>query len=335
MLRKKLYQCGRRAVFLLTCLAVLSVFSACRKEPSVADATPSSWPLLSATPEPTPLPRPTSTLEATPEPTPLEVLQKSEEELCRLLKTEYGFSVIHSEYNDFDQNGTYEMFALVLETELLEQYAEEEWLYGKIIYLSGDAAFWELTMPFYIWDTSSIRLEQLGDRLFFVADEAFVSETVSRVYTVYEDKPQCVMSGIGYFFAQDSTAFVNVSSYDMYVEPDGFSTGHTWKNYYFYYDEESRCFTEYLARQITEEEFLAFSGTELLLEELKQRYGADAEFEFLYRENGVLHVNIFYQEMGATVQKNCSAHLKDGVPGEWEENEGRYRLSGTEGEEWE
>ncbi len=329
MLIKKPRKRAQEIIVLLFCAASFCLFAACQKEPDATDATPLPTPTLSQTPVLTP------SDEVTPEPMPTKPLQKSEEELRHLLETEHGFSVFHSEYHDFDGNGTYEMFAFVLETELLEQYTEEEWLYGKLVYFSNAAKLKELTLPFYIWDVSAIRLLTLEGRLFLAVDEAFVSETVSKVYAVYEDAPQCVMSGLGYFFVQDDSAMVNISDYDMYVDQNGFATGHTWKNYYFRYDKEAHCFYEYTAKQITEEDFLAFPETASLLKELRERYGDETEFEFLYRENGVLHVNIFYQEMGATVQKNCSAHLKGSLLGEWEENEGRYQLSGTESGEWE
>lgn len=333
MLIKKPYN-RQKIIFFLFGMTALFLFAACRKEPATTEVTPPPELALSPAPELTPSAEATPLPETTPEPVPTKPLQKSEEELQHLLETEHGFSVFHSEYRDFDGNGTYEMFAFVLETELTEQYTEE-WLYGKLVYLNNTAELKELTMPFYIWDISAIRVLTLKDRLFLAIDEAFVSETVSRVYAVYEDEPQCVMSGFGYFFVQDDSAMVNISDYDMYVEQNGFATGHTWKNYYFRYDDEKRCFYEYTAKQITEEDFLAFPGTTSLLEELKKRYGAETEFEFLYRENGVLHVNIFYQEMGATVQKNCSARLRGSLLEEWEENNGRYRISGTESGEWE
>lgn len=316
----------RQMLLVLFCMSALFLLAACRKEPKETEVTPPPEQVLSPVPELTPSAEAKPSPESTPKPTSPESLQKSEEELVRLLETEYGFSVMHSEYRDFDQNGSCEMFAFVLETELAGQYTED--LYGKLVYLSNGAKLKELTLPFYIWDTSAIRVLTLEDKLFLAIDEAFVSETVSKVYAVYEDEPQCVMSGFGYFFVQDGSAVVNISDYDMYVEQNGFATGHTWKNYYFWYDDENRCFYEYTAKQITEEEFLAFQGTASLLEELKKRYGADTQFEFLYRENGVLHVNIFYQELDATVQRNCSARLSGNMPGEWEENDGRYRLSG-------
>ncbi len=204
MLIKKPRKRAQEIIVLLFCAASFCLFAACQKEPDAADATPLPNPTLSQTPVLTP------SDEVTPEPMPTKPLQKSEEELRHLLETEHGFSVFHSEYHDFDGNGTYEMFAFVLETELLEQYTEEEWLYGKLVYFSNAAKLKELTLPFYIWDVSAIRLLTLEGRLFLAVDEAFVSETVSKVYAVYEDAPQCVMSGLGYFLCR-MTALWSIS----------------------------------------------------------------------------------------------------------------------------
>ena len=313
----KIESCIRRQMLHLLCISVLCLLTACQIENETTSAT--------ILPEP---PSDVSVLPfTTPEPTVLPTVlpNQTKEILQNALEKQYGFMVIQAEYRDFDRNGTYEMFAFVLERELAEQYVDGDWLYGKVVYLNQDLQLEELTMPFYIWDTSATRVIPLEDVLLFVADEAFVSETVSRVYAVYEDEPECLLNGLGYFFAQNGNIFVNISDYDMVVEQDGFSSGHTWKNYYFYYDKEKRCFREYVAKQITQEEFLSLPGAESVLEEIRLQYPSDATLEFLYRENGMLHINIAYCEDTFTIQKNVSVRLENGRLTGWEANDGRYR----------
>lgn len=249
----------------------------------------------------------------------------SEEVLLNCLEMDYGYVVVKSVYDDFDNNGEYEMFAFVAEPEYMELYDS---LYGKVVFLNTRLQLSELTMDFYIWDDSSIRTIALENRLLFVVDEAFVSETASKVYAVYEEEPSCLLSGMGYFSELNGRLVLNVSDYDMIMEYDGFSTGHTWKNYYFYYDEENRCFQEYTATEITKEDYLSWQGADQILLDIETEYPG-AELQFLLRENDMVHVNVASDQNGYIVQKNFTSEIVDGALINTEENDGKYQLRCT------
>lgn len=247
----------------------------------------------------------------------------SEEEFLTTLEMEYGYVVVKSEYDDFDNDGEYEMFAFVATPEYMELYDS---LYGKVVFLNSAMQLSELSMDFYIWDDTSIRTVTLKNRLLFVADEAFVSETASKVYAVYEKEPYCLLSGMGYFAEADGQLLLNVSDYDMVVEYDGLSLGHTWKNYYLYYDEENRCFQEYVAQEISEDEYLKWQGADTILSDIESEYPG-AELEFLLRENGVVHVNISYDQGGYITQKNITSTIVEGTLINTIENDGKYKTN--------
>lgn len=278
--------------------------------------TPSESPIITQNPEKLP--------EASTEPVgEPENRILSEETLVSYLEEEEGVLVITQVYDDFDNDGSYEMFAFVSEPEYLVDYDS---LYGKVVFLDSELQLTELTTEFAVWDDASIRTVALENRLLFVADEAFVSETASRVYAVYENEPVCLLSNLGYFDEQDGALLLTVSDYDMCVEYDGFSTGHTWKTYYLYYVETEQCFREYLAEEITEEGFLAYEGADELLASLRAQY-PHAEYEFLLRENGMLHINLIYDAGGYLLQKNVTVDSRDGKLTNPVENDGRYHQS--------
>ena len=80
-------------------------------------------------------------------------------------------------------------------------------------------------------------------------------------------------------------ATVSFSAYDNSVD----GVGHTHKEYYFYWDEESLSFKEYGAIEITQEEFLKCEGAKELLHEINSKgYIID---NILYRGNNIININ--------------------------------------------
>lgn len=318
-----MYMKGRILLILLILLSGFLCLTGCsrRNRPTTGQETVT----VTVVPSPSELPKATKKPEQLPE-TPTEPTGEpenrilSEETLISYLEEEEGVLVITQVYDDFDNDGTYEMFAFVSEPEYLVDYDS---LYGRVVFLDAELQLTELTMGFYVWDASSIRTVALENRLLFVADEAFASETASRVYAVYENDPVCLLSNLGYFEEQDGALLLTVSDYDMCVEYDGFSTGHTWKTYYLYYAEEEQCFREYLAEEITEEEYLSYEGADALLASLREQY-PHAEYEFLLRENGMLHINLSYDAGGYLLQKNVTVNSNGGKLTNPVENDGRY-----------
>ena len=68
---------------------------------------------------------------------------------------------------------------------------------------------------------------------------------------------------------------------------DGF--GHTYKQYYFYWDENSQSFKEYGAIEITQDQFLKCKGAKEILDEAKNKgYVIN---DILYRGNGIININ--------------------------------------------
>ena len=79
------------------------------------------------------------------------------------------------------------------------------------------------------------------------------------------------------------------SNYDMFYDPSIDATmGHTWKSYYFYYDDEADEVKEYGGIEISKEQATDLVGRDLVAECLTD---ADTLDSIIYRGNGIVHVN--------------------------------------------
>lgn len=101
---------------------------------------------------------------------------------------------------------------------------------------------------------------------------------------------------MGYFFEPSycDGYCISLSAYDAYLEYEkddidsGIYTGHTYKNYYFYYDNQSGDFKEYVGKTISESDLLDSCGFDLASEIRSAGYEVDEIFK---RDNGIINVN--------------------------------------------
>ena len=97
-------------------------------------------------------------------------------------------------------------------------------------------------------------------------------------------------------------------------EIKGLWMGHTWKEYYFYYDKESGFFREYGGVNIEEEELTQICGFDLASEIRNTGFEVDAIYK---RANGIVNVNYSKKtrdEFGKTTiqYKNANYDSKKG-----------------------
>lgn len=294
------------------CLALLCI-AGCQNsktgDTNETEATPSDVPYITqAVEEPTPSPSPELTEK-----------QLTVDEMLGLIKEQIGENIIGAFYDDFDQNGYCEMFAFV-ESDFI---TGGELLFGEVVYVKHDADRVTRTgAGMYIYDESAVRDIFVENVHMFVVDEAYTSEVKSHVFDVVEDEPVQLLND-GYLWTDDEYIYLNSSAYDMCVDENGFSTGHTWKNYYFSFDKETNAFFEYGAIQITKNDFLGFSGADGVIKEIESKYPG-SQMDFLYRENGIVNINLMIEDGTYTINKNFTAYIKENRVIKTEENEGRY-----------
>ena len=91
------------------------------------------------------------------------------------------------------------------------------------------------------------------------------------------------------------SAYDSGVDYEEGKEEEALYTGHTWKNYYFFYDKKSGDFKEYVGKEISEDELEAACGFDLAAEIREAGYQVDVVFK---RENGIINVNYSKTERG-------------------------------------
>ena len=116
---------------------------------------------------------------------------------------------------------------------------------------------------FFVYGNKVIDMVNVDGHIFAHTRVAYATSTVSYLYYVKDGNcRESEISGLGSFFKPDYADgySVSVSAYDYCLdydegkESEGLYTGHTWKHYYFYYDEETEDFNEYVGTPITESE---------------------------------------------------------------------------------
>ncbi len=195
---------------------------------------------------------------------------------------------------DFDNDGSLEAFVFIGD-EPDEMYST---CAGKVWYVDGDKC--EMIKEcdnFFVHGDKVIDMYPVGNTVVITLEEAYATETVSYLFTLKGGEwKESNISGIGHFFKPDyvSDYSLSVGEYDYCVdyeegkEDEALYTGHTWKNYYFYYDEKIEDFREYIGKDISEEDLRAACGYNLAGEIRDEGYEVD---NIIQRDNGIINVN--------------------------------------------
>ncbi|WP_155829653.1 hypothetical protein [Butyrivibrio sp. AC2005] len=206
------------------------------------------------------------------------------------------YSVVY----DFDNDNVMEAFVYIGNAP--DEFAT---CAGKVWYVDGDrCAMIKECDNFFVHGDKVIDMYPTGDSVVVELEEAYTTSTVSYLFMLENGEwKESAISGMGYFFKPDyvSDYCVSVSAYDYCVdyeegkEDEALYTGHTWKNYYFFYDEKSGDFKEYVGKEISEDELKAACGFDLAAEIREAGYQVDVVFK---RENGIINVNYSKTERG-------------------------------------
>lgn len=194
---------------------------------------------------------------------------------------------------DFDKNGTVEAFIFV-GGEPDEMGAAQ----GKLYFVNDEKCeVVKESGSFFCGEEGMMWLHEVEDKVFVEVADAYVTSTVSYIYYVENDSfKESAVSGLGSFFEPGyvDDYCISLSSYDAFLdyedgkESEGMYTGHTWKNYYFYYDKEAGDFAEYKGMAISVEDLDKACGFPLSEEITAEGY----EIGDIYRrDNGIINAN--------------------------------------------
>lgn len=153
---------------------------------------------------------------------------------------------------------------------------------------------------------------------------------------------ESVVSGVGMFFKPDyiddfcisASAYDAIYEYEEGKESEAMELGHTWKNYYFYYDPSFGDFKEYVGSEITEAELKEACGFDLAEEIRNEGYTVD---NIINRDNGIININYSQKEttdfgMIDITRKNTTYNVNtDTFINFWEDGEDTWQNSDVGG----
>lgn len=198
-------------------------------------------------------------------------------------------------YGDIDEDN---------EKELLAGYLDESVGAWKIIRFENETAeaeeFYSIPLSLY-FDYCSMELIELKDEICYVVNLRMSMGLGSSSYILEEgDNGVEKVIDLGYTASQMENGDLILEStyYGVCLDKTtGMMMGRTWGYSYLTYDEDSEQFKEYVANEITEEEFLSYEGAAEHLEKIRSSYkDYKVKYTFFKRNNGVMHVQCEYEK---------------------------------------
>lgn len=209
--------------------------------------------------------------------------------------------IISVNTDDFDRDGDYEAFIFVGEC------SEDDGSYlGDMWFTDGNECVKLEGSRTENWWSVNDKLS-FENRAFVVASEYYATGGCSVIWSVYDDKPsesdfsrygEVIISRDNENVPKKADNLIRVvdSTYDLEYDSQMKTTlGHTWKEYYFYYDPEK-------------DDIFEYGGTAIKLDYVEQACGFDligqikdkgySVINAYYRDNGILNVNYFQDNDG-------------------------------------
>lgn len=198
-------------------------------------------------------------------------------------------------YGDIDEDN---------EKELLAGYLDESVGAWKIIRFENETAeaeeFYSIPLSLY-FDYCSMELIELKDEICYIVNLRMSMGLGSSSYILGEgDNGVEKVIDLGYTASQMENGDLILEStyYGVCLDKTtGMMMGRTWGYSYLTYDEDSEQFKEYVANEITEEEFLSYEGAAEHLEKIRSSYkDYKVKYTFFKRNNGMMHVQCEYEK---------------------------------------
>lgn len=183
------------------------------------------------------------------------------------------------------------------EKELLAAYLDESVGQWKIIRLESEDAvpeeFYSIPLAVY-FDRCDLGLIDLKDKVHYVVN-LYMSMGTSAEGYILEDNEEGTHEVLSLFKniwqAENGDVIIQNTSYGSIDKTTGIMMGRTWTYSYLTYDAESGKYKEYVANEITEDEFLAYEGAAECLQEIKNSYGDfDVKITLFKRNNGLMYI---------------------------------------------
>lgn len=243
------------------------------------------------------------------------VMQKNfinEIELNTLLEQVDNENLLFWSYCDYDGDKKNEVFAITGKGDIT--FGANLWfINSKQIYYLGEV----------FGDTVFVFAASDRVRYLCISSERF--ENYSRIWGVQDEVAiEMPISNVGQQFKLDGGSNFRLTQSAL----DGMSLGggHTHKQYYFYYDQNDKCFYEYGGTEITVNELLQFENAEKILNGIIEKGGEIASI--LKRNNHIININYTIPETEALQvfdwNYNITLRLNENSVYVIDENEGVY-----------
>ena len=202
--------------------------------------------------------------------------------------------ILDSVVFDLDGDGSEEAFVFIAKSQVDDLNSCE----GTLWFVSDEKCETVRDNENFVYlDGKALDTYFVSGRVYVSIRISYFSSAVSRLYYVDNGEvKEARISGVGSFFKSDYVEdyCVSISAYDRYLnyeegkENEGMFTGHTWKIYYFYFDNATGEFMEYTGSEITREELTDAVGFDLAKEIEDEGYQVD---KILKRDNGIINVD--------------------------------------------
>lgn len=210
--------------------------------------------------------------------------------------------IVYDHYNDFDSDGICEMFAIVGEVLDYDTIRGEIWFANQqgVSKIEESKDYWKYPNVYLF-----------GNDIFVAFEEYYTTGSVTYLWGVKNGapfQPSLTAKANGLAINNYNEVVITNSAYDSVktidddwkvLPDDEVWTGHTWNQYYYYWNGES--FREYGGIEIAENDLLQIEGTDELIDYIND-LGATIN-QIYYRDNNVFQINyqIVSRESNSTI----------------------------------
>lgn len=203
----------------------------------------------------------------------------TKEEYLEYLKQSTNEEVQEVFYDDFDGNGSYEMFAVVG-----DKNEAEGTIYGEVWYVND--LYTQLDAPKRGFVLGSARVVDLGDVKHFYIDEYYAVERITLVFNTNSATSMPMLDNGQLTYESNSNIICNSSDTDIGYY-DGIWSGRSYKDYWYYWDSNDMMYKEYGGTNITKEQLMLFDGGKEILDEVEGEIT-----DIFYRGNNKININV-------------------------------------------
>jgi hypothetical protein len=204
-----------------------------------------------------------------------------------LSQEEYGADIESIFYTkDYDNDGNIESFVIVGNK---DDFGGDDMLFGDLWFVSSELNADNLQNDEYIYKEQSY-FEADDGKSYLVFSYIGGNPVLGNVYGVSNSKAVDMIPYGESKRVENDEIIVSASSYDAdYSKEDSLLTGHTWKDYSFYYQNGQ--FLPYKGEVVTSEYVGSYKNGSEIISELNSDTTV-VKLQYIKRENGYLQINI-------------------------------------------